>query len=317
MMIGEINRRRFVRASGTAIGMTTLSGLASARDQDVESKVNVNVETVTHDGVRYTASVSHNPESGEKDGFLLPGDSTSQSVEALSLDGTTLYEISDDVLNRLDESTFEGSASTQTASRSHGTGLWDQLSEASDVASESSEVRIQEEKELIGDVVDEIASGTKDSIDRLGAYYVKSKAGADCDAVIATGPHCQMGASVDYEEVLGSFTQSAIAGVVGAVIGYLVSSLPGAAIGGLAGAVAGFAVKRLKDSSNLTVILRDKDNCFFGKACQGEIDLFASGYWMDKEYELLHVPSPAPDIRHLNEVAIPDRGYEEVIRVSS
>lgn len=309
-----------MRTSGAAAGLTTFSGLASARNQSADGNLDVNVETVTVDGTRYTASIVHDSDTGEKNGFVLPVDVTSSgssgTFKTSATDSTQLYEISNDVLGRLDESTFNNTDSVSTANSSSGSNdLWSQLSDVSNVSTESDGVSIQEEKSLLIDVVQEIAAGTKDSIDRLGAYYIESRAGSDCNAPNAYGPHHQLGGSIDYERKLGEYTESALGSGIGALLGSI-GGVKGSAAGAIAGAIAGMAISDLKDSTNMTLVLRDKDKCLFGTCHSGVIDVFLSGYWMDKEYELLHVPSPAPNTPHLAMVANPDVGYHDVIHIS-
>ncbi|QLG49780.1 twin-arginine translocation signal domain-containing protein [Natrinema halophilum] len=335
-MSNKINRRRFVQTSGAVTGLAGFSGLASAHDREhgIESNIDVNVETVTSNGTQYTASIAHNLETGEKNGTILSvEDSSNQSAgefEPLASDSTQPYEISNAVLERLDESAFENATSTGNTSRvrtadasSSSNGLWGQLRDASNASAGSNTVRIQKEEELLVHVAKEIKAGVKDSIDQLGAYYLKSAADRDCD-YFKNDTHHQLGVCIGYEQVLAEYTEAAISGILGALIGS-VGGIKGAFVGGLVGGVAGKAVGDLKDSTDLTLILCDKDNCsFFGYGpCKPEIDVFVSGYWFDVNRELLHVPTPnvkPPQNHvpgsHLDMFPTPDEGYYEIFYIS-
>lgn len=331
-MVGEINRRRFMRASGTAAGLAAVPGMASASERNYESYLDINVESFIEDGVQYTASVTRNTKTGETDGVILPTrangglSAPSQTVEPLSSDGAGMYQISNDVLEDLDASAFKAnSGDAVTASSSNNTELWGQLSEAGGVTTESNGVTIQEEKSLLKEAARRISSGAKDGINRIGAYYIDSPKGTDCDAVIAEGPHRQFGAAIDYEEYVERYAAGPVGAALGAIIGSYTKTKLGTGIGVAVGWILGNGAADLKRSTNLTLILRDKDNCVtpLGKLCKNaEIDHFASGYFMDESRELFKVPAPSPDTKHLHygingKVGEVDTPHRKTYRISS
>lgn len=316
-----------MRVSGTAAGLAAVPGMASASEKNYESNLDLNVESFTADGVKYTASVARDTKTGETDGVILPtgangGLSTpSQAVEPLSSDGAGMYQISNDVLEDLDASAFKpNSGEAVTASSSSSNELWAQLGEAGGVTAESNGVMIQDEKSLLREAARRISSGAKNGINRIGAYYIDSPEGTACDAILAEGPHRQFGAAIDYEEYIENYGAKAVGGAIGAIIGAH-GGIKTSAIGAAIGVILGQGIADLKKSTELTLILRDKDNCTLGKLCRkGEIDFFSSGYFMDEDRELYHVPSPAPDTRHLHygmngKMGDVDTPYRETIRV--
>ncbi|WP_226005059.1 hypothetical protein [Natrinema salinisoli] len=317
-----------MRVSGTAAGLTAISGMASASQSDVKSNLDINVESFTADGVKYTASVVRNTQTGGMDGFILPTEAngglsaSSQTAEPLSSDGGGMYEISNDVLEDLDNSAFKpDSGDAVTASSSSSTDLWVQLGEAGGVSAESDGVSIQEEKSLLKEAVERISDGAVDGLNRIGAYYIDSPKGTDCDAFGAVGPHRQFGAAVDYEEYIEEYGSSIVGGVIGTIVGSY-GGVGTAAFGAAVGIILGDGVADLKQSTNLTMILRDKDNCSFGIMCDNaEIDVFSSGYFMDESRELFHIPTPAPETKHLHygmnsEIVDVGTPYRETLRIS-
>ncbi|WP_239641038.1 hypothetical protein [Halorubrum distributum] len=126
--------------------------------------------------------------------------------------GTELLDVSDDVVEDIESTVFdnqdEQKASTegelQQSSGSEQTDIWGPIRETT----QSSGISTQQ-KSIIQDVLEEIAAGTKDSVNRIGYYFIDSPDGTDCDAEITDQhPHRQLGVSVDYDEDIGNLTVS-------------------------------------------------------------------------------------------------------------
>ncbi|WP_424008718.1 hypothetical protein [Haloferax denitrificans] len=310
--------------------MSSVTGLASAKGSNKKTNIDIKVDSVVEDGTKYSVALARDPKTGEVDGAILPmpvqdkGDGYEfQQVEAENSD---LYGISDDVLAEVRKLVFEDeekkrsptnkNGATSTASEQE-TDIWGPLRNAAKSASDqSTNVSLQAES-LLEDVVKEIAAGTKDSIDRLGVYYIDSPKGADCDASANSQPHHQFGASIEYEKKLGEFSEVIIGATIGAITTAVLSGGPAAPLGGIVGAVAGFAIKHLKDTTYITQVFRDVDMCSFG-ACAPSIRVFVSGLWMDEDKDLLTVNKvPDAPALHLENISMVNSGYREVMRISS
>jgi hypothetical protein len=325
-MLSKIDRRKLLRASGTAAGITGLAGLTSAQEGTGSSNVDAVVDTVVQDGVKYSVCIAQNSDTGDIDGAVIPtrvDDGSAAQVPQSDIEDPEVHEISEDILREVRDSVFDSGASTSDAAiqsdsstSQEGTDVWGVLSDAAGSTGEGYTVTSQNQS-VLEDVLDEIAAGTKDSIDRIGAYYINSPKGTDCDAALNQQPHRQVGVSVEYEKVLGDFTETVLTTVLGAALGLLIGGPYGGAIGGIVGAVAGFAIKYLKDTTNITEVIRDRDACAFGQ-CSPSVRVLVSGIWMDEETDLLTV-NGVPDLPavHLENGALVDEGYREVIRVSS
>lgn len=324
-MSDKQTRRTFMRTTGVAAGAAILPGFASAASTAEESSVEVKVDSVVENGVKHAVSISRNPDTDDVDGAIvsIPDPESGKLQAELSSAEVTpkMYGISNDVLNEVQSSVFDGqeqSADTEAISKSDDgdADIWGELRKTTD-ADELADGPSIQSKSILEDVIEEIAAGTKDSIDRIGVYFEDSPKGTDCDANLNSKEHRQLGTSIDYEKTLGEFTEVALGAVLGAVTSAIVSGGTAIPVGGIVGAVAGFAISKLKDSTYITQAYRDRDACAIG-ACAPSIRILVSGVWMDRDTDMLTV-NGAPDLPalHLENFSSVDAGYEEVERISS
>ncbi|WP_206042997.1 hypothetical protein [Haloferax volcanii] len=316
--------------SGATIGLASCVGLTSARGstEKRQNHIEAKIDTTIENGVKYVVSLARNKKTDEIDGVILPVSVDDRKEQPLKLafndSDSDLYEVSDDVLAQVQESVFEAKSDTmvtkETTERQDmvQTDIWGPLRDIVQRSDPSrGDIETQEES-LLEDVVKEIAAGTKDSINRIGAYYIKSPEGTECDASANSNPHRQLGVSIDYEKKLGEFTETAVTGVLGAVLGAFLAGLAGAALGGLLGAIVGFGIKYLKDTTNATFAYRDIDKCALS-ACSPFMKPLVSGIWMDEDTDLLEVDIGESDLPavHLENGAQVDVGFRDELKISS
>ncbi|WP_208023502.1 glycine zipper family protein [Halorussus pelagicus] len=325
-MLSKISRRKFMRASGTTVGLTGLSGLTSAKKTTKASNLDVKVDTVVESGIKYSACIAQNLKTGEIDGAVIPvptSDGSTNEIAQLDANDLDVHEISEDVLADIRESVFSAEVNSSStavnsdSSTAEQSPVWGPLRNAASSKSNQSDGVTIQAKSILEDVLEEISAGTKDSIDRIGAYYIESPKGTDCDAAVNSQPHHQLGFSVEYEKVLGDFTETVLTTVLGAALGLLIGGPYGGAIGTIAGAIVGFAIKYLKDTTNITQVIRDIDKCAF-EECAPSTRLLVSGVWMDEDTDLLTI-NGTPDVPavHLENGVQVNDGYRETVRVSS
>ncbi|WP_396611862.1 glycine zipper family protein [Haloferax sp. S1W] len=309
--------------------MTSLTGLASANGSDEEETVEVRIDTAVENGTKYAVSIARNKTTKEVDGTILPvpvdEDNRIKKDDDSNSDNLTMYGISDDILSEIQPSVFneeesrandEGTTISQTDSKQ--SDIWGPLRDVAKQSSSNSKIATTQEEGLLESVVKEIAAGTKESINRLGVYYIESPEGADCDATKNKNLHRQFCGSIDYEKSLGEFTEVIVSGTLGAIVGAAISGGVGAGIGTIVGGIAGFAIKELKDTTNASFVFRDIDKCAFG-ACAPVVKPYVSGIWMDEDEDLLSID--VGEIRdfpgaHLENGASIPTGYRDVYKIS-
>lgn len=324
-MSDKQTRRTFMRTTGVAAGAAILPGFAGATSAAGESTIEVKVDSVVENGVKHAVSLSRNPDTGEVDGAIIsiPDPESGRLQAELSSREVTpeMYDISNDVLDEVQSTVFDGqtqSADTEAIPESDDeeVDVWGELQKTTGVGRSTDGPSLQS-KGILEDVIDEIAAGTKDAINRIGVYFEDSPKGTDCDANLNSKEHRQLGTSIDYEKLLGELTKVILGSTLGAIATAAMSGGPGIPVGGIVGAVAGFAISRLKDSTYITLAYRDLDACTFG-ACAPSIRVLVSGVWMDRATDMLRFKG-GPDIPavHLENFSAVDAGYEDVVRISS
>ncbi|MGQ3330675.1 hypothetical protein [Halorubrum sp. FL23] len=326
-MVNSINRRKFGRIVGATAGLSGLSGVTTASEQEPsqdqpQADVEVRVDRSIEGGKVYSIAVARNTETGNTDATaFVRSAQSSDSIQPNSQqsEGGDVLAVSEDVVSQVETTIFdnqnEQEASTQGVSvksdESEYTDIWGPIREATDPSGISTQ-----QKSLLQDILEEIAAGTKDAINRVGAYFIDSPDGTECDTTVTDqNPHRQLGASVDYEKVLGDLTTEVITSALGAILGGLAASLPGAALGSVLGGLVGFAIDQLKDTTNITTAYRDIDKCAFG-VCEAAIQPLVSGIWMDEDTDMLTYGSDPP-LLHLEDASPPPVGYEEIVTISS
>lgn len=312
--MATINRRSILKNIGSiSVGTALASGSVAAQSgqpTQKEKRLEVFHDSVVKDGVAYTASVCHDKRTDEMDGVILRKEDESGETRGLSEDTNGrigLSSIKDAALaNIRDEiSQSDGRVGASSLKESGDEDLWDLL-----VDSEA-QLRTQE-RSIWEEIIDEISTGVMESIDEIGLYYIESPEGASCDATYGGGSHRQLGVSIDYAKEINSLTSSLIGAGIGAILGELICPPGGATIGGLAGVLAGFAFSHMKDTSNLTIALRDYDSCtcLWGNCfCNPKFEPLVSGTWMDEDEHLLTVPSYDPYGTHLTNIQIVNALY--------
>jgi|GEM_PF-3771665 len=298
------NRRTILKNIGSiSVGTALAAGSVAAHsDQPTQSERRLEVlhDSVVKDGVKYTTAVCHNKRTDEMDGVILRTGTENEGAGGLSADTNEqigLSSITDTALANIREEISKNDervkASNWTESGSED--LWDLL-----VDSEA-QLRAQE-RSIWDEIIDEISTGVMESIDEIGLYYIESPEGTSCDATYGGEPHRQLGVSIDYAKEINALTSELIGAGIGAILGSLLAGHVGAGVGGIAGGVAGFALSHMKDTSNLTIALRDYDSCtcFMGNCfCNPKLEPLVSGTWMDEDEHLLTVPSLDPYGTHL------------------
>jgi len=169
-----------------------------------------------------------------------------------------LLDVSDDVVDDVESTVFdnqdEQKASTEGTTKKNRewgeqTDIWGPIREKT----QSSGISTQQ-KSIIQDVLEEIAAGTKDSVKRVGFYFIDSPDGTDCDAEITDQhPHRQLGVSVDYDEDIGKLSVQLITPIVAGIISSVFTASPG---GGLAGTLAGAVIDSGLTSSKIPPLSR-------------------------------------------------------------
>ena len=323
-MSDKQTRRTFMRTTGVAAGAAILPGFASATPEE-ESNIEAEVDTVVENGIKHAVSIARNPDTGEIDESIIsisdPEADQTEDGNSLTEVSPEMYDISADVLSEVEPNIFDGqkqSANTDATAKSEDqdSKVWDELRKTADVDTAPDGPSIQA-KSILQDVIEEIAAGTKDSIDRIGLYFEDSPKGTDCDAAANSKQHRQLGASIEYEKVLGNLTTTVLTSVLGTLAVAALSGSSLAPLGTVAGAVAGFAIDQLKDSTYITMAFRDLDACAIG-VCAPSIRVLVSGVWMDRDTDMLTV-NGTPDFPalHLENFAVMDVGYEEIQEISS
>jgi len=101
-----------------------------------------------------------------------------------------LLDVSDDVVDDVESTVFDNQdeksqhgGGLQKSSGGEQTDIWGPIREKT----QSSGISTQQ-KSIIQDVLEEIAAGTKDSVKRVGFYFIDSPDGTDCDAEITDQP---------------------------------------------------------------------------------------------------------------------------------
>jgi hypothetical protein len=326
-VVNPINRRRFGRIVGATAGFSALSGTTAASKQKAsqdqsQADVEVRVDRTVEDDKVYSIAVARNTETGETDATaFVRSIQSADSIDSHShqSDSGDVLAVSKDIVSQVEASIFddqnEQEASTQgvnvKSDENEYTDIWGPIREATDPSGISTQ-----QKSLLRDILEEIAAGAKDSINRVGAYFIDSPDGTACDTTVTDqNPHRQLGASIDYEKVLGDLTTEVITSALGAILGGLAASIPGAALGSVLGGLVGFAIDELKDTTNITSAYRDIDKCAFG-VCEAAIQPLVSGIWMDEDTDMLTYGSDPP-LLHLEDASPPPVGYEEVVTISS
>lgn len=298
------NRRTILKNIGSiSVGTALAAGSVAAHsDQSTQKERRLEVlhDSVVKDGVKYTTAVCHNKRTDEMDGVILRTGTESEGAGGLSADTNEqigLSSITDTALANIREEISKNDervkASNWTESGSED--LWDLL-----VDSEA-QLRAQE-RSIWDEIIDEISTGVMESIDEIGLYYIESPEGTSCDATYGGGPHRQLGVSIDYADNLNALGSTVIGAAVGGILTAVVSGGYAGIVGGIAGSVAGFAVSHMKDTSNLTTVLRDYDSCtcLWGHClCNPKLEPLVSGIWMDENEDLLTIPSLDPYGTHL------------------
>ncbi|SFC08312.1 hypothetical protein SAMN05444422_104175 [Halobiforma haloterrestris] len=323
------NRRVVLKSASTAIlGSTILAGQTSAASDDEEHAESSNddlvvaIDTMTEDDTQYTISVCHDKTTGETDGFILPtakdGEGSTQKDSEVSLsvgpdEEEQIYGVKPKVLESIEEFIKESSEkqknrndiqstekSTSGFEKESEPKLWDHI--------KSTHIGTRD-RSIVEDIIDDLSDGAKEALNRIGGYYIESPQGTSCDASYNSNPHHQLGASMDYNDNVNSLSATLFGGVLGAIIGALLGGAVGGAIGAIVGGISTFVIDYLKDTSNATVVLRDYDSCTAG-LCNPKVEPLVSGIWMDKEQDLLTIPSVDPPAIHLENGAAVDAGFE-------
>lgn len=336
-----LERREFIQLTGAAIGVPSLAGFASGRSESgTENKLVVRVSSISDATTRYVAAIAYNKETENIEGTILPvqladngapkelGQPDSDEPNLYDIDNAVLEIIKDGFTDRYAQNAGnESGMSPASSSDSTGqeTALWDDLrragaastEDATNSSSDDGSVSVQAREEtLLENVVKEISAGAKDAINRVGAYYITNPAGTRCNAARNKNKHHLAGASIDYEKNLNDLNAALIGAALGAILGVIIAPPLGGVAGAIVSSIVAVAINRLKDSSNITVAVRDWDNCL-RSACLPDLRRYVSGRWMDPDTNLLRV-GELPKFRniHLENVALVKSGYRDVVRIS-
>lgn len=314
-MVNTVTRRKFGRVVGTTAGIAGVSGISSAADEkedqdEPQSNVELRHDRTVEDGKVYVIAIARNTDTGETEAaaFVRPtGSSDSKESDSEQSETGELLDISDDVVDDIEATVFDNQSERKAntegelkkSSGSEQTDIWGPIREKT----QPSGITTQQ-KNIIQDVLEEIAAGAKESVNRVGFYFIDSPDGTDCDAEITDQhPHRQLGVSIDYDEDIGNLTVALITPIVSGIIGTVYSGTPVGGIGaGLLGAVVGFGINELKDTSNITVAYRDIDKSAFGKT-DAAIQPLVSGIWMDEDTDMLTYTADYPLV-HLEDAPV-------------
>ena len=275
------------------MGTALASGSVAAHsDQPTQSERRLEVlhDSVVKDGMKYTTAVCHDKKTDEMDGVILRTEAESEGAKVLSEDTNErigLTTITDTALANIREEISKSDGQVKASNWKEGgdEDLWDLLVD--------SEAQLRAQERSIGDeIIDEISTGVMESINEIGLYYIESPEGTSCESTYGGGPHRQVGVSIDYAKDINALTSSLIGAGIGGVLSAVISSGYAGPVGTIAGGIAGFALSHMKDTSNLTAVLRDYDSCtcLLGKCfCNPKIETLVSGTWMDEDEHLLIV----------------------------
>jgi len=312
-VVKPVTRRKFGRVVGTTAGIAGVSGISSATDgkedqAEPQSNVEVRYDRVVEDGKVYTIALARNKDTDEINSaiFVRPTGSTGSEELNSEQSEMELLDVSDDVVDDVESTVFdnqdEQKASTEGDYKNR-VGVNRPISGAIREKTQSSGISTQQ-KSIIQDVLEEIAAGTKDSVKRVGFYFIDSPDGTDCDAEITDQhPHRQLGVSVDYDEDIGKLSVQLITPIVAGIISSVFTASPGGGLAGtLAGAVIGFGINQLKDTSVITVAYRDIDKSALGQT-DAAIQPLVSGIWMDEDTDMLTYTTEPPLI-HIEDTPV-------------
>jgi len=217
-----------------------------------------------------------------------------------------LLDVSDDVVDDVESTVFDNQDEQKPARRDYKNrvGVNRPISGGPIREKTQSSGISTQQKSIIQDVLEEIAAGTKDSVKRVGFYFIDSPDGTDCDAEITDQhPHRQLGVSVDYDEDIGKLSVQLITPIVAGIISSVFTASPGGGLAGtLAGAVIGFGINQLKDTSVITVAYRDIDKSAL-RQTDAAIQPLVSGIWMDEDTDMLTYTTEPPLI-HIEDTPV-------------
>ena len=254
------NRRKFLKTSGTMVGLSSLSGLAAGQASSkptagIQNSIEpAPIEVVEREIVKIAGEVRYcfikvaNTETGEtREAAAKFENGEVATTEAVS--GTVASA---------------SAANTGTIVTTQG---WD-------------------------DLYDEIKAGFADAIQRADWYQTTVD---DCN-VYSGYTHQLYGASVEYHKAINDLNSTLLGAVIGAaaglIAGYVGSPVLSAilGVGGAAvGALAGFAFKHLKDSNILSFAAIDWAVCAAGSCIPG-VMVSGSGKWKDtNKDDMYHV----------------------------
>lgn len=251
--MSKFNRRAFLRTTGMVAGVSTVSGLASAEEneQEVESDVEpapieivdrISIDTGKDTG--FAAAKAMNTETGE----------TGEAIIEFDRQPVAAHVAEPGATKRLRERK-EADVTTQRG--------WYEL------------------------ITEEIPNKADNLITRAATYGTTFES---CSGISGYGDHQMAGVSMEYYEALNKYGSTVLGAAIGGVLtfvatsytgpGAVVMGVLGAILGGAVGTIVGLALGSLKDSNVLTLTATDWGICAYG-ACQPGIMLQGSGVWRD------------------------------------
>lgn len=313
-MFDNTDRRTFLKGASVAAGAAAVPGLATADgNRSVDTSLNVDIDSVTVDGTTYAIAVAEDTDTGEIDGSVFR---TAAGSNTVSASGDEMLKLRQDIAEQVTVPESGGSRLEPTSRTSPR--LWDQVVSIAgpDGTASVDSVTTMGTESLLEEIIEEINESARESIERIGGYYIDSPAGTNCDADFNSSSHGQLGSAIEYNKSLNDVGSTAVGAALGAAIGAYVGTVPGAAVGALVGAIVGAALGAFKDSNYITAIWRDEDNCTGGgwvpEYCTPKVKGYASGYFMDENQELIAVPNANVPGVHLEDFVDIDRGYRDV-----
>lgn len=263
------------------------SEVSDSPDPDLVPDVNVDVGV--EDGNAYVATVASSPPAADEDGrfgtittvkegFELGGNDYQEKLEVCKID--------DQVMEQLDEV--------------GNNEIWEELADIVGVDAET--YSTLDDREFWEVLKSGACEGLGNYVNRFGYFAKVPPGGTDCDADFAPASHRTFGWTIDLNGIEITAVTGAILGAIvsGLVVGYLgaLTTTPlGGAVAGvlasLAGGITGAVIGGLTyDTTNLTFVSRDSDNDYWGVTLPTYDPLF-SGYYMDKDENLITFPYPA------------------------
>ncbi|ELY32157.1 Tat (twin-arginine translocation) pathway signal sequence domain protein [Haloferax volcanii DS2] len=267
------NRRQFLGIAGTAIGVSSTTGIVSAQkhgsEKSSDSSIDpapIELEDKKHaviDDTVYSFARAKNTETGEVSELVATVKKENAKATQSQMSAESGVEMSV-------ESVKVYGTKTDTVEKTNTIG-----------------VQNFEEKSAWDDLIEEVSDGVAKTISRFSVY--KGDQNQSCNVYSGYGRHQIVGASVEYYDDINTLTKVAIGGLIGTASGLIAGSFSGVgaiatAFGGaVVGALAGYAWDHLKDSNILTFGAYDFDLCGAGH-CAPQMIIFGSGTWttMDK-----------------------------------